>query len=206
MHVQCHICYAADRCDLSVDVQRWNVQCLHLAAGSPPENWGLLPSICFQRDTSLKIAQFGSAYVLGTCDMGIGTGFHAQRSICSVVSGCIELLGHTSAQVVLNCFAHLQMLDCVSSSPSQDSRNGGWPEQALQWAVKNGQTSDANYPYKKVKGSCSSQKAVLNIDGYVTVSDSLNGVPGNTVTLLKVGLLQLTYKLQGCDTLAFLNN
>jgi len=81
------------------------------------------------------------------------------------------------------------MLDCVSSSPTQDSCNGGWPDQALQWAVKTGQTSDTSYPYKMVKGSCSAQKAAVNIDGYVTLADSLNGVAGNTVTLLKVSLL-----------------
>ncbi|KAL0045876.1 hypothetical protein WJX82_007309 [Trebouxia sp. C0006] len=78
-----------------------------------------------------------------------------------------------------------QMLDCVSSSPTQDSCSGGWPDQALQWAVKTGQTSDASYPYKVAKGSCSAQKAAVNIDGYVTLADSLNGVAGNTVTLLK---------------------
>ncbi len=83
------------------------------------------------------------------------------------------------------------------------SYNGGWPDQALQWAVKTGQTSDASYPYKMVKGSCSAQKAAVNIDGYVTLADSASGIAGNTVTLLKVGLLQLlTYKLQSSNALS----
>lgn len=72
---------------------------------------------------------------------------------------------------------------------TQDSCNGGWPDQALQWAVKTGQTSDTSYPYKVVKGSCSAQKAAVNIDGYITLADSATGVAGNTVTLLKVRLL-----------------
>ena len=94
------------------------------------------------------------------------------------------------------------MLDCVSSSYSQHSCIGGWPDQALQWADKTGHTSDASYPYKSSKGSCSTQRALVNIDGYITLADSLNDVPGNTVTLLTVSLLQLlTYKLQSCGAL-----
>ena len=77
--------------------KRSNVQCLHLAAGLPPEDQGLLPSICSERDASLKIVQFGIVSVLGMCDV---IGIQAQQCICNVVSGCTELLEHTSAQVV----------------------------------------------------------------------------------------------------------
>ena len=68
----------------------------------------------------------------------------------------------------------------------------------IQWGVAGPGTavgsqdwSDQRYqlPYKMVKGSCSAQKAAVNIDGYVTLADSATGVAGNTVTLLKVRVL-----------------
>ncbi len=80
-HVQCHIRYAADnvrpgsswllRCDFSVDVQMMECACMWQLAYQQKTR----VRFPLSRDAGLKIAQFGSVSVLGTCDVKLELAF-----------------------------------------------------------------------------------------------------------------------------------
>lgn len=67
-----------------------------------------------------------------------------------------------------------QLVDCSGILYGNLGCNGGMPSRALNYIKNKGATTDAAYPYKAVKGSCSVSSGEYKINGHsaVTASDA----------------------------------
>lgn len=91
-----------------------------------------------------------------------------------------------------------QLVDCAGSQGNQGC-NGGLMDNAFEYVIKNGLTSEESYPYTAQDGSCSadSHKSVISISGY---HDVIQGDEDDLMKAINVGPVSVAIE---ADRMAF---
>lgn len=99
-----------------------------------------------------------------------------QCGSCWAFATIASLEGLHAAHGSLLSFAEQQLVDC-SSSYGNAGCNGGWVQDGLQYAIANGITLEANYPYTAADGNCNTNvKNEFQPTGCVNVVNTNEGI------------------------------
>lgn len=119
-----------------------------------------------------------------------------QCGSCWAFSAVGSLEGQHAKQTnQLLSLSESQIVDC---DKIDSGCNGGWMDNAFEYAIKNGMETESEYPYKPVDGSCNYTKSKVKAS-FSKFKDVLGGETGLKAAVAKIGPISVAIDASQTD-------